>query len=262
MGHLKMMGAIQPFVSGAISKTVNLPNDVVVEEIYNAFIEAWKLGIKAVAFYRDGSKTIQPLSTAKDKLVEKENGYTRIKLPEERPSVTHKFSVAGHEGYLTVGMYPDTKKPGETFITIAKEGSTVSGLFDVIATLISVSLQSGVPLKMLVKKFKDLRFEPSGATSNNEIPFARSIIDYIFKYLGTKFLSEEEKDEVFGTLHEFNNGEAKITTRAALVSSTADSIIIRVADSDAPVCECGAIMMKSGSCYSCPNCFAITGACN
>lgn len=261
MGHLKMMGATQPFISGAISKTVNLPSDVTAEEIYNAFIDAWKFGIKAVAFYRDGCKTIQPLNTAKDELIERENGYMRIKLPEERPSVTHKFSVAGHEGYLTVGLYPDSKKPGETFITIAKEGSTVSGLFDVIATLISVSLQSGVPLKMLVKKFKDLRFEPSGATSNNDIPFAKSIIDYIFKYLGTRFLPDEEKEEVFGVNHETENTDAK-NLHATLVSSDSNHVMIKIADSDAPVCGCGAIMIKAGSCYSCPNCFAITGVCN
>ncbi len=259
-GHLRMMGAVQPFISGAISKTVNLPRDATVEEIYNAFIEAWKLGIKAVAFYRDGCKTVQPLSTKKDQLVERINGYTRIKLPEERPSVTHKFSVAGHEGYLTVGLYPETKKPGETFITIAKEGSTISGLFDVIATLISVSLQSGVPLKTLVKKFKDLRFEPSGATSNNEIPFAKSIIDYIFKYIGTRFLPEDEREEIFGAGHELGNGGEK--NPKAQVVSAGNPAVMQVADSDSPVCECGTIMIKIGACYSCPNCFATTGVCN
>ena len=263
LGHLRMMGSAQPFISGAISKTVNLPNGATVEEIHNAFIEAWKLGIKAVAFYRDGSKTVQPLNTKKDELVERINGYVRLKLPEERPSVTHKFSVGGHEGYLTVGMYPDTKKPGETFITIAKEGSTVSGLFDVIATLVSVCLQSGVPLKTLVKKFKDLRFEPYGATANNNIPFARSIIDYIFKYLGNKFLSEEEKIEIFGLGHNGEeNGEFQASKEALLASYSEKSFGAAVQDSDAPACECGTIMKKAGSCYFCPNCFATTGVCN
>lgn len=281
LGHLKMMGAVQPFVSGAISKTINLPSGATVDEIYNAFVEAWKLGLKAVALYRDGCKTVQPLNTVKDELVERVGSYVRTKLPEERPSVTHKFSVAGHEGYLTVGLYPDSQKPGETFITIAKEGSTVSGLFDVIATLISVSLQSGVPLKTLVRKFKDLRFEPSGATSNNEIPFAKSIIDYIFKYLGAKFLPDEEKEEVFGrpapdvaynsveqagtkpTLHFtsqgtlFQEGNSLAQREGNIGIGT-----IKVADSDAPVCECGTIMHRMGSCYSCPNCFATTGVCN
>ena len=164
MGHVKMMAAAQPFISGAISKTVNLPSDATREDIKDVFVQGWKLGLKAIAVYRDGCKSIQPLNTSKEgksELIEKINGYTRVKLPDERPSVTHKFSVGGFESYLTVGFYPDTGKPGETFITTAKEGSTVSGLFDTIATLVSMCLQSGIPLKTLVKKFKDVRFEPS-----------------------------------------------------------------------------------------------------
>src|SRR3989344_3929068 len=204
MGHVRMMAAAQPFVSGAISKTVNLPEDAARDDIKNVFIEGWRLGLKAIAVYRDGSKSLQPLSTKKEEsnpLVEKVNGYTRIKLPDERPSITHKFSVGGFESYLAVGFYPDTMKPGETFITTAKEGSTISGLFDTMATLTSMCLQSGIPLKSLVKKFKDMRFEPSGFTSNPNIPTAKSVIDYVFRYLGMKYLSSEDREEVFGSEH-------------------------------------------------------------
>lgn len=267
MGHLKMMAIAQPFVSGAISKTVNLPSDVTRDEVKNVYIEAWKLGLKAVALYRDGSKTIQPLSTTKDdKLVEKINGYTRVKLPDERPSITHKFSIAGHEGYLTVGMYPETNKPGETFIVIAKEGSTVSGLFDTIATLFSMCLQSGVPLKTLVHKFKGMRFEPSGVTSNSDIPMARSFIDYIVSYLGHKFLSEEDKRDL-GLIN--GNGESnghietfKIEVEQKKSGDKIEVVSANVVTIDSPVCECGAIMARAGSCYTCPNCFFTTGVCN
>lgn len=271
LGHIKMMGAVQPFVSGAISKTVNLPSDATVDDIRDAFIQAWKHGLKAIAVYRDGSKSVQPLNTSNidSKLIEKSNGYTRIKLPDERPSVTHKFTIGNHEGYLTVGLYPGTNKPGETFITIAKEGSTISGLLDVIATFISMSLQSGMPLKTLVNKFKDMRFEPSGITNNSEIPFAKSFIDYIFKYLGYKFLTDDEKGEVFGYSGAVNNdlnGRFDSFSPIKLDSAIASTIAARderVANTDAPICEkCGAIMFRAGSCYTCSNCFATTGVCN
>ncbi|MBI2674687.1 MAG: adenosylcobalamin-dependent ribonucleoside-diphosphate reductase [Candidatus Yanofskybacteria bacterium] len=207
MGHIRMMAAAQPFISGAISKTVNLPSDATVEDIEDVFFQGWRLGLKALAVYRDGCKSIQPLNTSnKDQqpttdnqqLIEKINGYTRIKLPDERPSVTHKFSVGGFESYLTVGFYPDTGKPGETFITTAKEGSTISGLFDTIATLFSMCLQSGIPLKTLVRKFKDMRFEPSGFTNNPDIPTAKSVVDYVCRYIGMKYLSPEDREEIFG----------------------------------------------------------------
>lgn len=251
-GHIKMMGAVQPFVSGAISKTVNLPTEATPEDIQNVFIESWKLGLKAVAVYRDGSKSVQPMST-KDtdkKLVEHANGYTRVKLPDERPAFTHKFTVGNHEGYLTVGMYPDTKQVAETFISMAKEGSTISGLLDVIATLTSLCLQSGVPLKFLVKKFKDYRFEPSGLTANEQIPFAKSFMDYVFRYMGMKFLPENEREEIFGPA----------THDIALPLETHEEA--KEDASDAPLCECGTIMIRVGSCFSCPNCFATTGVCN
>ena len=197
MGHLKMMGAVQPFISGAISKTINMPANATVEEIEGAYYEAWKLGLKAVAVYRDGCKRSQPLSTARDKSGLEQLGVAptavRRKLPDERESITHKFSIGGHEGYITVGKYEDGT-PGEIFITMAKEGSTISGLMDSFATMTSMALQHGVPLQLLVDKFTHLRFEPSGFTRNPEIPMAKSIMDYIFKWLAIKFLSRDAQE--------------------------------------------------------------------
>jgi ribonucleoside-diphosphate reductase alpha chain len=197
MAHLKMMAAVQPFISGAISKTINMPKECTTEEIGAAYMEGWKLGLKAVAIYRDGSKKLQPVSTkkhkdakAKAKAAAEASAQARPfrrRLPDTRHSLTHKFSVAGHEGYLTVGLYEDGQ-PGELFITMAKEGSTVGGLMDVIGTCTSMSLQYGVPLITLVDKFRHARFEPSGMTSNREMPFAKSLIDYIFCWLGCQFI--------------------------------------------------------------------------
>ena len=198
MAHLKMMAAVQPFISGAISKTINMPNESTAEEIASAYIEGWKMGLKAVAIYRDGSKMLQPVSTDKHKDNSKEKPKVkaeekiaakpfRRRLADTRQSVTHKFSVTGHEGYLTVGLYEDGQ-PGELFITMAKEGSTVGGLMDVIGTCTSMALQYGVPLITLVDKFRHARFEPAGMTSNRDIPFAKSLIDYIFCWLGCQFI--------------------------------------------------------------------------
>ncbi|MDY0355991.1 MAG: vitamin B12-dependent ribonucleotide reductase [Sedimentisphaerales bacterium] len=192
--HLRMMAAVQPFISGAISKTINMPKESTSEDIMAAYTEGWKLGLKAVAIYRDGSKRMQPVSTDKHKeekakvVVEAAPARPfRRRLPDTRQSITHKFSVTGHEGYLTVGLYEDGQ-PGEMFITMAKEGSTVGGLMDVIGTCTSMALQYGVPLITLVDKFRHARFEPSGMTSNRDIPFAKSLIDYIFCWLGCQFI--------------------------------------------------------------------------
>jgi ribonucleoside-diphosphate reductase alpha chain len=198
VGHLKMMGAVQPFISGAISKTINMPTSATAEEIESAYYEAWKLGLKAVAVYRDGCKRSQPLSTGNEKQkVLEQLGVTpaavRRKLPDERESITHKFAIGGHEGYITVGKYEDNS-PGEIFITMAKEGSTISGLMDSFATMTSLALQHGVPLQLLVDKFTHTRFEPSGFTKNPEIPMAKSIMDYIFKWLAIKFLSRDAQE--------------------------------------------------------------------
>lgn len=190
MGHVKMMAAAQPFVSGAISKTVNLPEQATVEDIYNTYVEAWKLGLKAVAIYRDNSKRSQPLATSKDegtKAASAEGRIARRHLPDERNAITHKFNIAGHEGYFTVGLYEDGA-PGEIFIVMAKEGSTLSGVMDAFATSISMALQYGVPLEALVKKFSHMRFEPSGFTQNKDIPMAKSIMDYIFRWMALKFM--------------------------------------------------------------------------
>ncbi len=299
MGHLQMMAAVQPFISGAISKTINLPTDATVDDVRDVFMQGWKLGLKAIALYRDGCKTIQPLNVTKDgdttkakteeavvadPLIEKSNGYTRRKLPDERPSMTHRFDIGGHKGYLSVGFYPDTMKPGETFITIAKEGSAVSGLLDTIATLISVCLQSGVPLKVLVKRFKDMRFEPSGFTTNENIPTAKSIVDYVFRYLGMKYLSREDKEDIFGpeaaaSMPDFQhvlNGKTHVAVDSAIIDLAAKMTgaveapaaqhhapgMVGRSSADAPVCHCGTLMVRAGACYSCPNCFATTGVCN
>ncbi len=210
MGHVRMMGAIQPFISGAISKTVNMPEAATAEEIETVYLEGWKLGLKAIAVYRDNSKRSQPLSTSKKggdvidsavvadlkKQLAKAQAEAalphRRRLPSERTAVTHKFEISGHEGYITVGLYPDGQ-PGEIFLKMAKEGSTVSGLMDSFATTVSVALQYGVPLKDLVNKFAHVRFEPSGFTGNQEIPIAKSIIDYIFRWLGSRFLDTDSK---------------------------------------------------------------------
>ncbi len=197
--HIRMMAAAQPFLSGAISKTVNLPKDATEQDIYDAYVEAWKLGLKAVAIYRDGSKGSQVLSTSREKESEADAQQEAVKekivykprrnrLPDTRTSITHKFSIAGHEGYVTVGQYPDGK-PGEVFITMAKEGSTIGGLMDCFGTAISMSLQYGVPLEVYVSKFCHTRFEPMGATKNPDIRIAKSIVDYIFRWLGITFLN-------------------------------------------------------------------------
>jgi ribonucleoside-diphosphate reductase alpha chain len=193
--HLKMLAAVQPFITGAISKTINMPEESTTEEITAALMEGWKLGLKSVAIYRDGSKKLQPVRTKKHRETKAKAGAEgptqarpfRRRLPDTRQSITHKFSVAGHEGYLTVGLYEDGQ-PGELFITMAKEGSTVGGLMDVIGTCTSMALQYGVPLITLVDKFRHARFEPSGMTSNRDIPFAKSVIDYIFCWLGCQFI--------------------------------------------------------------------------
>ena len=185
-----MMAAAQPFISGAISKTVNMPKESTPDDVADAYMEGWRLGLKALAIYRDGSKEVQPLSTQTkaDKAAEKlVAAPRRERLPDTRQSITHKFSVSGHEGYITVGLYPDGR-PGELFITMAKEGSTIGGLMDCFGTAVSMSLQYGVPLEVYVNKFSHTRFEPMGFTKNPDIKIAKSIVDYIFRWLGITFL--------------------------------------------------------------------------
>jgi len=295
-GHLKMMGAVQPFISGAISKTINMPTSASVEDIEAAYYEAWKLGLKAVAIYRDGCKRSQPLSTAKDKVAAiagapVEARAARRKLPDERQSITHKFSVGGHEGYITVGKYEDGT-PGEIFITMAKEGSTISGLMDSFATMTSLALQHGVPMQLLVDKFTHMRFEPSGFTKNPEIPMAKSICDYVFKWLATKFLTRDSQEEAGVILRDIAPASPSVVTSAKsdvtplnakdqeFVEKVASTIELpktavmlteeRSADhprkstyqmqADAPSCsDCGSIMVRNGACYKCLNCGSTSG---
>jgi ribonucleoside-diphosphate reductase alpha chain len=270
MGHIRMMGAVQPFLSGAISKTVNLPNEASIDDLKAAYVEGWKLGLKALAVYRDGSKRTQPLNTGKETeapdnvIALHERRAVRVKLADERQSVTHKFSIAGHEGYLTVGLYED-ENPGEIFLRMAKEGSTISGLMDTIATMTSIALQYGVPLKTLVDKFSHTRFEPSGFTNNPEIPIAKSVTDYVFRYLGNRFLQEEAavSDEEEGQSGVTGLADAKASVpRTAVAGGSSDhgERATFVNQADAPACtECGSITVRNGACYKCPNCGATSG---
>jgi ribonucleoside-diphosphate reductase alpha chain len=285
MGHLKMMAAVQPFISGAISKTINMPEDATVEEIANAYVEAWKLGLKAVAIYRDGSKKAQPLSSkgsataeskteAKAAAAEEDEDMQapprarRHKLSDERFSVTHKFNVGGHEGYLTVGLYKNGM-PGELFITMAKEGSTVSGLMDSFALACSLALQHGVPLRLLCEKFAHTRFEPSGWSHNPDIGFAKSIMDYIFRWLELRFLTGQQQS-LFDELRPGNGkalpkpAQAAVDTHAATEPKKGhhqtDLLKDMVDLGDAPSCSvCGAIMTRNGSCYRCNECGSTSG---
>jgi ribonucleoside-diphosphate reductase alpha chain len=328
MGHVRMMAAVQPFLSGAISKTVNMPEEATVEDVANVYIEAWRLGLKAIAIYRDGSKRTQPLNTKKQESGVRptpagpspEGGFGpqgeglrpagrsqeseaptpgsaailaagglearapqspapspqpyRRKLVDERRAITHKFSVGGHEGYLTVGLYEDGL-PGEVFITMAKEGSTVSGLMDSFATAISLALQYGVPLKVLCDKFSHSRFEPSGWTPNPDIRMAKSVMDYIFRWLAIKFLpgeaqpSEEASGSPLnGANMEKATGPARQFTRATGERATVNpegsmqpSLAGVEHSDDAPSCsDCGAIMVRNGAWYRCMNCGSTTGS--
>jgi ribonucleoside-diphosphate reductase alpha chain len=296
MGHLKMMAAAQPFISGAISKTVNLPSNATVDDVSETYIQAWKLGLKAVAVYRDGCKQAQPLSSAGSKTanstkddaarnaaashvhVEEDNldappRAVRHKLKEERMSITHKFNLGGHEGYIIVGLYPDGE-PGEIFIKMAKEGSTVSGLMDSFALAVSISLQHGVPLKLFCEKFAHTRFEPSGWSNNPDIGFAKSIMDYIFRWLQLRFMTGQQQflfenlrpkaqqsPEGVGDLNGMGLSPATSDQRPATGSIHAADALSELIDmGDAPSCHvCGSIMVRNGSCYKCMSCGSTSG---
>jgi ribonucleoside-diphosphate reductase alpha chain len=296
---------VQPFISGAISKTVNLPEEATLEDVSSAFIESWRMGIKAIAIYRDGSKKSQPLNTSDAKPNKKESEARsqesevasrasgvapggiqtpsgvppapkpfRRKLEDERRAFTHKFTVGGHEGYLTVGLYDDGQ-PGEIFITMAKEGSTVSGLMDSFATAVSLALQYGVPLKVLCDKFSHTRFEPSGWTNNPEIRYAKSMMDYIFRWMALKFLPRDAQPREDASVAAPNGAEVeKAATLASQFSrATVDgpstgggfasgqpSLAGVEHTDDAPSCsDCGAIMVRNGACYRCMNCGSTSG---
>jgi ribonucleoside-diphosphate reductase alpha chain len=301
-GHLRMMAAAQPFLSGAISKTINMPEESTIQDIMQAYLESWKLGLKSVAIYRDNSKGSQPMSAATKKDDGKSaaapaaspvaevtapaapaapapeqhelfaRGATRRKLPNERDSITHKFSIGGHEGYITVGKYADGA-PGEIFIKMAKEGSTLSGIMDAFALSVSIALQYGVPPRALVDKFVNSRFEPSGYTGNPKIRYAKSVVDYLGRWLGAKFISPDYLDT------DASEAEASITAAALPAATTADgsaaknqiahsakfgdegsSLRPRATIDDAPSCsECGMLMTPNGSCYKCSNCGGTSG---
>jgi ribonucleoside-diphosphate reductase alpha chain len=285
-GHLKMMAAAQPFLSGAISKTINMPEESTIEDVMQAYIESWKLGVKAVAIYRDNSKGSQPLSAAGDKkdtaqqaqiaakaaetpspVAEQGELFVRSrrrKMPSERSSITHKFSIGGHEGYITVGMY-ETGEPGEIFIKMAKEGSTLSGFMDGFALSVSIGLQYGVPLKALVDKFINTRFEPAGYTGHPAIPYAKSVLDYIARWLGGRFISAD---------YLTHNGEAALPAATVTAAPAVPPAFVTTADDDpptastgprpmfdgAPTCsECGMLMTPNGACYKCENCGGTSG---
>jgi ribonucleoside-diphosphate reductase alpha chain len=294
MGHIKMMGAVQPFLSGSISKTVNLPETATVDDVMNAYVEAWKHGLKSIAIYRDGSKKTQPLSTTdkdtntkgSDTVVERIVEVTRPsrrRLADTRASLTHKFSIEGHEGYITVGLFEDGK-PGELFVTMAKEGSTLSGMMDAFATSISLLFQYGVPLSHLVEKFGHMRFEPSGWTGNAEIGFAKSIVDYVFRWLGHRFLSEQER-AALGLVRtseladptpqlELLNRVVEVITPDAPRASNGNGHGVPLdtpgaapnayrrlnSTPDAPPCpRCGWLTVRNGTCHKCENCGETTG---
>ncbi len=261
-GHLKMMAAVQPFLSGAISKTVNVPEETTPEQIQELFIQGWKLGLKAIAVYRDNCKGSQPLAAAGTTEAPAARKPVRRKLPDERTAITHKFSVEGQEGYVTVGLYEDGK-PGELFITMAKEGSTLSGVMDAFATAISLTLQYGVPLEFLVNKFSHVRFEPSGWTNNAQIPYAKSIIDYIFRWMASKFLSPEEQaavgvQPVFAA--ETEPARLPEPRQATLPLGAGNGAQLFINQADAPPCPtCGMVMVRNGACYKCGNCGTVHG---
>ncbi len=262
-GHVKMMAAVQPFISGGISKTVNMQNDCTVEDIEKIYRTAWKLGLKSITVYRDGCKAAQPLvlSETQKKALPRP---VRRRLPVECESVRHKFEIAGHKGYIHTGFYEDGKV-GEIFIRMSKEGSTISGLMDTIATLTSIALQYGVPLEALVNKFSHVRFEPSGFTSNPNVPYAKSLTDYIFRYLGTSFLDSEGQSLAGLAPMETSDNKndvgyiAPAPTGSKQIASKTSGHAFKP-QSDAPACfECGSIMTRSGSCYKCLNCGATSG---
>ena len=318
MGHVRMMAACQPFVSGAISKTVNMPEHVTTEEISEAYMEGWRLGLKALAIYRENSKRSQPLSTSEggntkqssestssgDGMAMKKHASaleasatpqivyqpTRKRLPDERPAFAHKFSLSGHEGYLHVGLYPDTGLPGEIFITMAKQGSTISGLMDAFATSVSIALQYGVPLADLCRKFAHMRFEPAGFTNNRQIPQANSVMDYIFRYLSQKFIrdqpeveptvdgvqqevdkvgpaqDESQMDLPFFDRHQIKVGSVSMSFEPKPTEALKAAVMAEVEQGayqnqeDAPPCSnCGAITVRSGACFVCTQCGSSSG---
>ncbi|MFL5970279.1 MAG: vitamin B12-dependent ribonucleotide reductase, partial [Gaiellaceae bacterium] len=277
MGHVKMMGAVQPFISGAISKTVNLPETVTVDEVAQLLVESWKLGVKAIAIYRDNCKVAQPLSGKKDdgsqetlvSALPPAPLTQRRRLPDDRVEVGRKFRVGEYEGYIHVGLYEDGT-PGDIFVDIAKEGTTLAGLMNSIMISVSLGLQYGVPLEVYVSKFSHMRFEPSGMTNDPDIRVAKSIVDYIFRWMGKRFLSVEQQEEVGIMSAEvrarladgYRNGESSAPAAPAtpIEAAPPGQTALFNAFEDAQECaRCGGRMVRTGSCYTCRDCGTNTG---
>jgi len=285
MGHIKMMGATQPFISGAISKTVNLPSEASIDDVADTYVEAWRHGLKAIAIYRDGSKKVQPLSTSKaasaaSSASAAEPAPIRRKMPDTRSSMTHKFCIEGHDGYITVGLYEDGT-PGEIFLSMAKQGSTVSGLMEAFGRAVSYALQYGVPLPDLVRNFSHMRFEPMGRTENRDIPMAQSIIDYVFRWLASLYMSPQEAYDVGVMTPEIKaalaagqyplplggpSGAASGSEEGRTSAAKSETVPLIYSaprangHADSPACaSCGWIMIRSGTCYRCENCGSTSG---
>jgi ribonucleoside-diphosphate reductase alpha chain len=270
LGHVKMMGAVQPFISGAISKTVNMPESVTVDDVMQLYVDAWKLGVKAIAIYRDNCKVAQPLST-KDKETISTTAPVQLRerkrLPDDRNEVGRKFRVGEYEGYIHVGLYADGT-PGDVFVDIAKEGTTLAGLMNSFMISVSLGLQYGVPLEVYVSKFAHMRFEPSGLTNDEDIRVAKSLVDYIFRWLGKKFLTADQQEEV-GILspevraklaQSYANGEATTAPAEPIESPPPGQTALFNAWEDAVECSrCGGRMVRTGSCYTCRDCGTNTG---
>ena len=299
LGHVKMMGAVQPFISGAISKTVNMPEEATVEDVEDLHLESWRLGLKAVAIYRDNCKVAQPLATQKKAGADASSGGTdaltqeverivetvivqepiRQKLNRTRTSKTFSFRVADCHGYATVGEF-ENGRPGEVFLKVAKQGSTLSGIMDAFAISVSLGLQYGVPMRAFVEKFTNMRFEPAGMTDDPDIRFATSLVDYIFRRLAVEYLDPEERSELgIFTVHErlqptlpgveeagteshpgLDTLPVDDEEQAATQPSEAASTMSSTIEGETVICHiCGDIMQRAGSCYACPSCGTTSG---
>jgi ribonucleoside-diphosphate reductase alpha chain len=271
MGHVKMMGAVQPFISGAISKTVNLPETATVEEVSGLFADAWKLGVKAIAIYRDNCKVAQPLSKKSEAAAPPPAPkYERRRLPDDRTEIGRKFQVGEYEGYIHVGLYDDGT-PGDIFVDIAKEGTTLAGLMNSFMISVSLGLQYGVPLEVYVSKFAHMRFEPSGMTNDADIRVAKSIVDYVFRWMGKKFLDVDKQQELgimspevkarIAQAHAIldENGDASGGADDAPASPPGQTALFNAFEDAVECAKCGGRMVRTGSCYTCRDCGQNTG---
>ena len=269
MGHVKMMGAVQPFISGAISKTVNLPEETTVDEVSQLLLDAWKLGVKAIAIYRDNCKVAQPLSKKSEKAAPPVPKEDRRRLPDDRTEIGRKFRVGDYEGYIHVGLYDDGT-PGDIFVDIAKEGTTLAGLMNSFMISVSLGLQYGVPLEVYVSKFAHMRFEPSGLTNDADIRAAKSLVDYIFRWMGKKFLDTDTQQELgilspevrqrLAQAHDIlENGGGADVAEAAPAPPPGQTALFNAFEDAVECAKCGGRMVRTGSCYTCRDCGQNTG---